>query len=152
MKEIYVRDAAELSKLLHVAYYDMELCAEWVYETYYDHNYIFLNHGDEEGSIKKILFYEIGGSSVDRIKTIRGKHADEWDNVEFIIGIEGVEDFENWFYSLCKCGRLPFPPLDRLFTESECCFKFLDHKEYRKSGNLDDQISFVEVMVKYLGN
>ncbi len=144
MKEIYVRDEAEFSRFLYAVYCDMELCAEWVYETYYDHNYIFLNYGDKEGNITKVLFYEIEGSSIDTIKAIRDKHADEWDNVEFIIGIKDVADFKYWFYAFVKNGVL-FPPLDTLFTENECYFKFLDHNKP------DDHNAFVEVVVKYLG-
>lgn len=140
MKEIYVRNEAEFSRFLHAVYCDMELCAEWIYETYYNHYYIFLNYGDEEGNIRKVLFYEIDGSSIN---TIRDKHADEWDNVDFIIGIKNVKDFENWFYSLAG-DKLLFPPLDKLFTEKKCYFKFLDHKEP------DDQ--FVEIMIKYLAD
>jgi len=148
LKEVYVRDEAEFSRFLHAVYFRAELCAEWIYETYYDHNYMLLNCGDEEGNVKKVLFYEIDGSSIN---TIRDKHADEWDNVEFIIGIENVEDFKHWFDSFdqfclrSRGSKLLFPPLDKLFTEHECCFKFLDDSKPA------DQNVFVEIMVRYLG-
>jgi len=142
LKEIYVRDTTDFNRFLHAVYHNMELCAKWVYETYYEHNYMFLNHGDEKGNIGKVLFYEIDGSSLN---TIRDKHADKWDNVDLIIGIKDLEDFENSFYSLCSGYNLPFPPLDKLFTENECCFKFLDDSKPA------DQNVFVEIMVRYLG-
>jgi len=147
LKEVYVRDEAEFSRFLHAVYFRAELCAEWIYETYYDHNYILLNYGNVEGSIKKVLFYEIQDSlyqTSNAIKRIKNNHADEWDNVEFTVGIKNVEDFKYWFDSLSG-ERLLFPPLDKLFAEHECCFKFLD--PYRKP---DDDNAFMEITVKYL--
>ncbi len=146
MKEIYVRDAAEFTRFLDAVQYkyDMELCAEWIYETYYDQKYMFLNHGDEEGNIKKMLFYNIKEPSIT-INNIRKDYKGEWDNVELLIGIEDVEDFKNWFLSLLLEKRFLFPPLDKLFTENECYFKFVD------SDKPDDPNYCMEIMVKYLG-
>jgi len=144
LKEVYIRDASEFSRFLQTVRWNMDLClcAEWIYETYYDHNYMLLNCGDREGNIEKVLFYEIDGFSIN---TIRDKHADEWDNVDFIIGIKNVKDFKYWFDSFAKGDKLLFPSLDKLFTEHEYCFKFLDDSKS------DDQNTFVEIMVRYLG-
>ncbi len=145
MKEIYVRDAAEFIRFLYAVQSDLELCAEWIYETYYDQKYMFLNHGDEEGNIKKVLFYNMKDPSIT-ISNIRKDHKDEWDNIELIIGIKDVEDFKDWSKLLRINDRLLFPPLalDKLLTENECCFKFVDPYE------TDDPNDCVEIMVRYL--